>query len=324
MSVGNPITRGLDLAMFDARFTPFTLDEAMNRPVLWNQLSTEKNGNDRNMFPDPTTIRTHDYYGVGPMVQAYEGEAFAFDAPQKGYAKTSTYVKFAKGVKFTEEFLEDNLYSAGDQIAGGIGKASTLTKDLEMAKILDNVNNTTYYTAQDGLAISSASHLLIPGGAVTLRNLPSTSSGLSYQGFKDMMNVMHRQKDERGYPDPACKKGDTINIVYQPEDLFVLNQILGNSDEPDTPNRNINTVRGQYNFVPIQNPYCTGTGAAANGTNRLWHFILPQREGIWHVVRKALTTSTYMEDGDKSMVYDARERYAWHVRDFRGIYSNGA
>lgn len=324
--MATPITRGFDLALFDARFTPFTMDAAKNRTVVWDKITSPKDGNDRSMFPDPTAIRTHDFFGVGPMVEAYEYEPFAFDQPIKGHTKQTSYRKFAKGVEFTEEFLQDALFSAGDQIAGSLGGASSLTKDLEIARMLDNANNTTYYTAQDGLALGSGSHTLSSGSGVTHRNTPSVSAGLSYLGTQDMLTLMYRQTDERGYPDPACMPGGTIIVVHQPEDIFIVDKLFGDGaeNEPDTPNRNKNVIKNAHSWQFINNPYCTGTGAAANGTNRLWHMIIPDREFVWYVSKQPLSTSTYMENKNKSMIYDARERYAFHVKDWRGFYTNGA
>jgi hypothetical protein len=120
--------------------------------------------------------------------------------------------------------------------------------------------------------------------------------------------------------------GGRIIVVHQPEDIFIVDKLFGegSENEPDTPNRNKNVIKSAHSWEFINNPYCTGTGAAANGTNRLWHMIIPDREFVWYVSKQDLTTSTYMEDKNKSMIYDARERYAFHVKDWRGFYTNGA
>jgi hypothetical protein len=318
-----PITRGFDAAFFDARYTPFTMQAADN-PSIYAELSENKDGNDREMFPDPLTIRTHNYFGMGPFEEAYEGETFGFDQPQKGHVKTTTYKKFGKGFEMTEEFMDDSLIPAGDAWASDLGNKSTLTKDLEMAKIMDNVGNTTYYTTPDGLALASRSHTLIKGG-VSLYNTPANSSSCSLTGWQDMLMLMYRQTDERGYSKPAIRRGDAVTVLTQPEDTFVVDKFIGNGADylPDSVNTaTINPVKNRHRYNPIENPFQVGIGASPS-LNRIWAMLVGDQKDIWHVVKKPLTTSTYTVDGTKSVVFDARERYAWHINGFTGSYFNG-
>lgn len=311
-----------DVALFDARIKTSTL-EPTTRPSFYSDLTQKMNGNDRNRFPDPTTIRTHRYVGFGPMERVYEEEAFPYDTPARGPTKTTTYKKWGKAIGFTEEFQEDTLMSVAEDLANSLGESDPLNKDITVAELFDNFFATTYYTAPDGKALGATDHLSYKGGG-SRKNILATSSASSYTSFQDLFTAMLRQVDDLGYPRPAVKLDDTVTILHQPEDTWVLERLLGEKSEyePETDN-NAGNVLKRFKYRFVCNPFQTGTGTQ---TARYWFVLISPKGGdgdLWMVEKKAPTTDTYMQRPMMNIVHTLRSRWAIHVYDWTHMYGSG-
>jgi hypothetical protein len=140
--------------------------------------------------------------------------------------------------------------------------------------------------------------------------------------MQNMLTLAARHKNMRGYPDPRLMSG-SINIVIQPEDAWMYETLFSDRSnyEPGTNSNSPNVLKGgARTFNKIENVYQTGTGTAST---QLWALQEAAKKGIWLVDRKKLTTSSYLQDGNKNMVYDGRARYWYHIKDIWGIWGSG-
>jgi hypothetical protein len=313
-------TTSWNLDLLNPTLTAITKDAA-SQPSVGEQLVELKDGTNRSEFPMPNKVTTSEVGTLGPMAETEEHNPFYDDTPAKGYSKTTTYKKFTTKLTFSEEVAEDDLYGIIKQYAAEIGESYKLTRELQIAQIFDNLHNTTYFTGPDTLAICSASNTAKTGIAVRPNKL-ATSMSFGYQAMQNMLTLAARHKNMRGYPDPRLMSG-SINIVIQPEDAWMYETLFSDRSnyEPGTNSNSPNVLKGgARTFNKIENVYQTGTGTAST---QLWALQEAAKKGIWLVDRKKLTTSSYLQDGNKNMVYDGRARYWYHIKDIWGIWGSG-
>lgn len=309
------ITTSWDIALLDSTMSGVTM-EAATKPSPADVLIKEESAKG----PLPDRIKTHEVGTLGPMAQSFEDGPFYEDKPPKGYTKETVYRKFTIKLTFTEEALEDDLYGITDKYAQQTGYSYHLTKNLQVAQLYDNLFNTTYFTAPDGVAIASTAHTSTVLGVGNRANCLTQSSALCFQAVQDLMTVAKRQKDMRGYPDPQLIDGQ-INVLIQPEDEWMYTTVFegGQYDPTDNkfaPNRIKESGR---TFTKAENLYCTGTGAQGA---HIWGLFTDEFKPIMYK-KWPLKTSNYLIDGNKNMVFDARARHWYHVGTWRGGYFSG-
>lgn len=136
---------------------------------------------------------------------------------------------------------------------------------------------TTTLTA-DGVALFSASHVLIGGG--TTSNL--ISGALSPTTINSGIISLAEQKDQTG-----------VVLGQQPTVLLVPPALIKKAIEytdsaliADLANNNINVYRSAYGFRVFSNPYL---GAAGGGSDTAW-FMLARNHGIKRIVRQGIET----------------------------------
>lgn len=315
------VTRSWNLDILDPRLRQITRDAA-NRPDHLDKIVKIES---YNLATDkqPHKVSDSEYSGLGPFTETWEKKGFDEDDPVRGFKKTTSYKKYALKVTFSEEVKDDDLFGVCDVIAGQIGESYKLTRNLQAAQLWDNAFNTTFYTTADGKALCATDHLSRGGGG-NRSNTLATSESLSYSGVQKLLQVAYRQKDHRGYPDPQFKPGDTVRILHQPEDLWVATELFSHlSNYRPTDNSNApNVLLLNQKFELVCNEYQTATGASST---RLW-FMLSANPSAWIPVlkdRHELRTSSYLVDGDKSLVYDGRARYAFHTPFWYGFLGSG-
>lgn len=267
-----------------------------------------------NKYPD--RIVTHNVAGLGPMYSRTQNGIIQMDVPGPADTKETVFSKFGLGVEFTEDFSDDAMYGIQEEIIEDVGRSWGLTRNIQTGQLFDNAFNTTMYTSGDGKAIVATDHTAYMGGPAR-KNAPSVAQTLSYEGVQTMLTLMRRQTDDRGNPRPALMAGQSIHVLIPPEMEFAADKIFdtGSAYDPDS-NKNAINVLKKFRWQVTINPYFTST---AN-----WFMTNPDKKGIWLVDRKPLERDMYLRDETKGAVYDARGRWAYHVKTWENIYgSNG-
>lgn len=264
----------------------------------------------------PDRIVTHNVAGLGPMYARTETGIIQMDIPGPADTKETVYSKFGIGVEFSEDFSDDCMYGIQEEIIQDVGRSHGLTRNIQVGQLYDNAFNTTYYTSGDGKALVSTDHTAYMGGPARA-NAPAVPQQLSYEGVQTMLILGRRQTDDRGNPRPAAWMNQGVHILIPPEMEFRADKIFdtGSAYDPDS-NKNAINVLKKFRWQVTVNPYFTSTSN--------WFMTKPGEKGVWLVDRIPLTRDMYNRDETKGAVYDARGRWAYHIKTFENVYgSNG-
>ncbi|MFA5715900.1 MAG: hypothetical protein WC998_09175 [Candidatus Paceibacterota bacterium] len=156
-------------------------DTSTGRETLRNVVRTTYNTTEREavvewkeLFKDE---KTEDYdtvvqrlAGLGAMTRTYEGQNYHIDTPKYGSTKTYTQIKFTNGFRITEEMQKFNRIGLMKTLTSSLAQTMQEGKDIELAKMWNNVSSTTYAAGFDTLAIASASHTLLDDAGTTYDN----------------------------------------------------------------------------------------------------------------------------------------------------------
>lgn len=265
----------------------------------------------------PDRVVTHNMAGLGAMYSRHENGIIQMDTPGPADTKETVYSKFGIGVEFTEDFSDDAMYGVQEDIIEDVGRSYSLTRNIQTGQLYDNAFNTTYYTSGDGKAICATDHTAYMGGAARA-NAPTVAQTPSYDGIQTLLTLLMRQTDDRGNPRPAVNIGQGLDVLIPPSMFFDVSKILnvGSAYEPNSNNNAINVLNTNFKFSIKVNPYFTSD---AN-----WFLADQSEKGIWLVDRKALERDMYMNDRTKGAIYDARGRWAYHIKTWEKLAGSNA
>lgn len=177
-----------------------------------------------------------DFEFVGlTMAQARNiGQGVEYEAPLDGGTKSITHTSYAKGVQFTQEDMDDDLYGVLVKVSKELPKTITRRVESVNAGNVAGVFSTT--TGFDGLALCSTAHTFPNGradvitGATTWSNRLAIDSALSPESLTSLMVLLAKQKSREGMP--VDMEPDTLLI---PPDLMPrASQIMKSMYQPFT------------------------------------------------------------------------------------------
>lgn len=269
---------------------------------------------DSSWSPVPDGVETHAVAGLGPMAERSETGAFEFDTPGPAGTKKSYYSNYAKAVYFTENLIMDAQYGIIEKVVASLGKSYNLARNLQVAALYDDAFTGSLYTGPDGKALCATDHTSYMGGSARANEL-AVSAALSYTSVQDLVTIMRKQKDERGYANPAVNSNDTIDVIIPADLEFDADTIFdkGSAYNPTNANNDINVLH-KYRWNLKVNNHFTST------TN--WFLANPNEKGIRLVDKQALTTDSFQDERQKGMQYDVRARWVIHPEMWEKIYGS--
>ena len=228
-----------------------------------------------------------------------EGEVIDYDTLLQAYSKTFTHTTYALGFQITEEAFEDDI--DGPLKRGGIA----LGRSMRTGKntVVWNVFNNSFSTEQagDGVSVFNNSHPLIEGG--TFDNLVTGDFGLAV--LETALNIFADMRDERNLlidMEPSL-------IVHPPELRWVVGQVLGSPDKPDTASRSTNVM---YDILdPIMVKWLTGSTDWFIGVRPGQHALT-----LWN--RRELRTASDTDFDTGNGKTKASHRHSQGFSDWRG------
>jgi hypothetical protein len=292
-----------------------TLEETMTGSS-YKDIVDEK---DSSFSPDKTKVTTAAVTGIGPLQRWGETLPIPFDTPDPGYVKTTAYADFGLAVAFSRNAMEDELYGIYPRVAKGLGRARELFRNMNIARLLDNAESTTYFTAENGEAILSLTH---PASRVPGLDRPNMVSGaLSFTTLSNLIALGWKHKNNMGHPEPAWKDGDTLTLVVHPDDVMTATSIVHEMTVyvPGGNDNDVNPLTVHNKFRIAVNPYITGIGAVKN-----WYLIPGGEKSMYIVERRPMEASNYRDNATKAMIYDVTCREAVHVESPWSLWGGGA
>ena len=191
-----------------------------------------------NMFKTQTSneeyIRKLRMAGLPLGGEVAEGENIPIYAPKSGQTKDWTQKSFGLGFRITDRMKRFNKWGLMEKFTKSLKKSQAETKDVELAKVWNNVTATTYASGYDGYAIGSASHTCLNDAATAYDNL--LSSALANASLESALNYFDYLYDDQAQI--MIAKPDTLYVNYALR--ITANQILRSDNKSGEQSNTIN------------------------------------------------------------------------------------
>lgn len=245
--------------------------------------------------------------------EVQEGEDYSFERPKQGANKTLVVKKYGLGLALSEEIVDDGKL---DFAADGVRKLARSGKESQELSAMAVFNNGfSTVTANDGLALFHASHLLPSGG--TYRNTLSTQADLSVTSLEQALTDFETQfVGDSGIIERIMPK---ILLVHPSNRRYAM-ELIGSDLKADTSDNNMNSLKGD-GLVVVSSPHLTDSDA--------WFLLSDKQDhGLRIVSRKPMETKAAGPDVgflSDSILYKSRYREIIGVTHAKGVFgSQGA
>jgi hypothetical protein len=246
------------------------------------------------------------YAGTGDFNTWPDGQTLSYDVVSSRYLSTFTHVRYAKGIRYTQNMIADAKYNLIQDSTSQLGIAAAATKETQATALFNN-GFTTVWHATEAQYLFATSHPLANGS--TGSNL--ATGALSLTTLETGIALLRKTKDDQGRP---------MNIIPEvlmvPPDLEITAlKLVQSPDDPSTANRAVNPVQ-RMRLRVVVNAYLTSTTAWFLRGNQ-YATELFDREPL----RTAMTDD--FDTGDTK--HKASFRFVCGAKDWRGwVASTGA
>lgn len=245
--------------------------------------------------------------GYGSLRIKEENKGVSMLDPKVGRQKIYTHVVFGGGVSASWESRSDELYGFIQRHLNGLGLAANETLNIEMAGLFDRADSgdAAPFTGFDGLSLLNTTHTNLDG-----------SDTLSYKSNRlavdisdgALQTVLIQYEKVRDAADNRVAMGQGINLVYSPDNMHLVKQLLNSNGIPfqntDTPN----VLQGQ--FTPRMLTY----GNAA----KRWLCVKGGHD-LNFFMRSAPVTDSYIDKTTKALINDLILRFTIGFGDWRNV-----
>lgn len=249
----------------------------------------------------------HSVAGIGMLTEKEEGEPLTYEDFVDGYDVEYIHKTFAKGIRATEEMIEDELYGVMKGRAKALANATRYRMEYDHASLFNNADATTIFTGGDGVALLSDSHPLIAVPGTTKDN--KVSSSLSQSAIEDAVVHFKRMVNDRN----LLVAMEPETLLIPPELEFDAIEILKSTGKSGTANNDVNAVAGRLKIVTWD--FLTASDC--------WFVLAGKRYGApISFKRKGVS---FGRDGDfdtGDLKMKARVRYSYGFSDWRWCYGN--
>ena len=239
-----------------------------------------------------------------------EGSGVAFDNAQETFTARYTNETVALAFAITEEAIEDNLY---DRIASrytkALARSMASTKQVKGVAPLNNGMPTGTYLSGDNVTLFNGSHPTLAG---TFSNTLATAADLNETSLEQALIDIAAMVDERGLRIAA--KG--VKMIIPSANQFNAERLMKSQGRTQTADNDINAINSM-GMIPQGyrvNNFLTDADS--------WYITTDVPNGMKMFSRTPLTTSMEGDFDTGNVRYKARERYAFGVSDYRGIFGS--
>jgi len=240
-----------------------------------------------------------------------EGQGIAYDDAQETYTARYTMETIALAFAITEEAIEDNLYDRlSSRYTKALARSMSNAKEVKGAAPLNNgLPGVTAgkFTSGDGANLFSLSHGTIAGN---VKNTLTTQADLNETSLEQSLIDIAAMTDERGLRIAA--RG--VKMIVPSANQFNAERILKSQGRTQTADNDINAINSM-GMIPQGyrvNNFLTDADS--------FYIITDVPNGMKMFSRTPLTTSMEGDFDTGNVRYKARERYAFGVSDYRGIF----
>jgi len=224
---------------------------------------------------------------VGVLAPKAENAPVVLFDPRVGRGKTYQWAVYAGGIRVSWEAESDELYGFIRRALGSLGKAANETINIVGADLFNLMNSATM-PGFDGNALLFDTHTGPGGGALAYAdNLLSFDLSESY--LQTALIQFEKVQDASG----NLIMMSPNKILYHPDNMFLLKEILQSEGKPFTADNTTNVLRGV--LTPVMLHYVTDTDAT---------LILADGHDLNFWTRSAPVVDNYDDKSTKSMTTD--------------------
>ena len=241
-----------------------------------------------------------------------EGQGISYDDAQETYTARYTMETIALAFAITEEAIEDNLYDRlSSRYTKALARSMSNAKEVKGAAPLNNglpaIAAGTAFQTGDGVNLFSTAHPTIAG---TVSNTLATQADLNETSLEQALIDVAAMTDERGLRIAA----KAVKMIIPSANQFNAERLMKSQGRTQTADNDINAINSM-GMIP--------QGYRVNNfltDNDSFYIITDVPNGMKMFSRTPLTTSMEGDFDTGNVRYKARERYAFGVSDYRGIF----
>lgn len=249
--------------------------------------------------------------GSGLFPAIGETQTVPLATPRVTNKQTTQILTFAQGINISKQLFDDNMHGVWAEDVRDFASKAKDTQDYTAFGLFRN-GFTTALTA-DGVAIFSASHVLIGGG--TQSNTASgAGSALSPTSLNTAIVNLVEQKDQSG-----VIRGSSPAVLLVPPALWKhAREITDSALIADSGNNNVNVYRSALGITVYTSHWL---GTVAGGSDTAW-FLLANRHGFTRLIRQGMETALtdWRYSQDLTYFYQANFRENYFCADYAGSY----
>jgi hypothetical protein len=240
-----------------------------------------------------------------------EGSGVTFDNAQETYTARYTHETIALAFSITEEAIEDNLYDRlSSRYTKALARSMANTKQVKAVNpLIQGLPTTDAFDSGDAVSLFNTAHPTVAG---TVSNTLATQSDLNETSLEQSLIDIAAFTDERGLKIAA--KG--MKMIVPSELQFTADRLMKSTLRVGTADNDINAIKSM-GMIPqgyVVNNYLTDPDA--------FYIITDVPNGMKYFERSSISTKMEGDFDTGNVRYKARERYAFGVSDYRGIFAS--
>jgi hypothetical protein len=259
---------------------------------------------------------TFNVAGLGDFRAKPEGTAISYDDPVQSLRKRIVHTTFSNGFRVTMEMMADDQHNIISKMPSDLSLGARDHKETLAFSLFNDAFTGSFYTGipeGDGTARSlcNTQHVHLKAGGPS-SNRASPGVAFSISGLEAAITNLRLTQDESGRQIVLRPK----EVLHHPNDEFNVAQILENTEQPYTADRNINTVsRSRMGITSRMSPFLTDTDA--------WFLLCAKSQHTltWYN-RMELTFGSNKDAQTKDALFDAMYRASVTFENWRGVYGS--
>jgi phage major head subunit gpT-like protein len=251
--------------------------------------------------------------GVSAWDPVNESAPTGYEDISQGYENSYTHITFRKGIRASQEVIEDELYGVMKRPTVALARGAYQRCEQDAADVLNNAFSTlavgNYPRGMsggyaDGVQLINAAHPLKTGGAAQGNTL-AANADLSPSSLQEAIKVLESTKDEKGIQLYMPARKLVVPVALK----FVAYELVKSEFKPQTSDNEANAFLAQ-DLTYVVNPFLTSTHS--------WFLLADQHElmFLWRI-RPSFFRANDVDTQDFKCI--GRMRYSVGASDWRGI-----
>ncbi len=245
--------------------------------------------------------------GIGGLFPKSQNGPIVLSDPRVGRARDYVQSVFAGGIQVSWESTMDELYGFIRRHLSTLGAAANETLNIEGASLFNrsDVDDANEITGFDGLALLHDTHTNLDGSDTLTYKDNRLQQDLSDSSLQTALIEFQKVQDAS---DVRMNVGPAQKLIYHPDNLFLIQEMLKSEGKPFTGDNTTNVLRGIV--TPHMLNYATDPDR--------WLLLAAQHD-LNFFMRVAPVVDSYEDKTTKSMVHTVATRFTLGFGDFRGV-----